>query len=339
MASHLTSTLKRLRLRDKLAMIFKLFSILGSAWRYFDNYLVTPVAKPAFILGLFYAIINWKVLPFAWHLRVFNGYYLHYLPNAHRPPLPPATASTKSTTGMTQNSHNNIINKKLTIFLPTLYKTSVPPGEIDFSFHKSNSTYLTDLDIARGYHLYTVLRRGFYLWPRRTGSTSSPQRAQGQNVVTMLGGTTCTFKREIKPLAKVEIWTRILSWDEKWIYLVSWFAKPGAGGTTGTRAGTKEGTKQKSGEINPDVYATCVSKVVLKEGRKTVKPEEFFRLCGLMGNPEEDKGDWDWGEINKAIEERRVEGMKLAGHVASLDEGHGLFGGYGAEGEGVLGVY
>lgn len=68
MASHLKDPLKRLRLRDRLAMILKLFSVLGTGWRYLDDYLVSPLAKPAFILGLVYAIINWKVIPFAWHV-------------------------------------------------------------------------------------------------------------------------------------------------------------------------------------------------------------------------------------------------------------------------------
>lgn len=154
----------------------------------------------------------------------------------------------------------------------------------------------------------------------------------------MLGGTTCTFKREIKPLAEVEIWTRILTWDEKWVYLVSWFVKPGGGKT-------EKGTKDRDGGISADVYATCVSKIVLKEGRKTVRPEEFFRLCGLMGPvgrtgaEKEENGGWEWEEIDEATERRRLEGMKLAGHVASLDEGHKLFGGHDVEGEGVLGVY
>lgn len=183
----------------------------------------------------------------------------------------------------------------------------------------------------------------------------------------MLGGTTCTFKKEIPPLAKVEIWTRVLSWDEKWIYLISHFVKPGAAAAAApgaivrgqggrTKVGLDDPQEKNSDDggeeivLSPAVYATCVSKVVLKEGRKTIPPEEFFRLCGLMGEREakgpppidslrtergkdeskseksSSESEWNWQEIHAIIEARRVEGMKLAGHVASLDEGHGLFG-------------
>lgn len=52
-----------------LSLFFKIWSVvLGSVWSYLDDYLVSPLAKPAFILGLIYAVINWKVVPFAWHV-------------------------------------------------------------------------------------------------------------------------------------------------------------------------------------------------------------------------------------------------------------------------------
>lgn len=275
-------------------------------------------------------------------IRVFNGFTLHYLPRRHLP-VPVSTSSSP------------------TIFRPTVYSTSVPLGEIDFSFHKSNSTYLTDLDVARGYHVYTVFRQSFFAWTTKYGAK--------KRVFPVLGGATCVWKKEIKPLEKVDVWTRVLGWDEKWFYMVSHFVRPSATNTGTakggknqaegiTTGGSKEGAntsqwngknKVKDGQdsdkerifnkeegpqdevkkeeepINPNIYATCICKYVLKQGRKTVKPEEFFKLGGLMGNESLEGFKENWQEINKVIEEKRLEGMKLAAHVAALDEGHKLF--------------
>ena len=43
-----------------------------------------------------------------------------------------------------------------------------------------------------------------------------------------LGAVTCHFKREIQPYERFEIWTRVLSWDRKWIYLLSHIVREGA---------------------------------------------------------------------------------------------------------------
>lgn len=45
--------------------------------------------------------------------------------------------------------------------------------------------------------------------------------------VAALGAMTISFKREIGPFGRYEIWTRVLSWDERWIYMVSHFVKAG----------------------------------------------------------------------------------------------------------------
>ncbi|OBT54284.1 hypothetical protein VE04_05725 [Pseudogymnoascus sp. 24MN13] len=43
----------------------------------------------------------------------------------------------------------------------------------------------------------------------------------------MLGGVHCSFKREIKPYEKYEMWSRMLAWDRKWLYVVTHFVKAG----------------------------------------------------------------------------------------------------------------
>lgn len=60
------------------------------------------------------------------------------------------------------------------------------------------------------------------------------------------------------------MWTRVLSWDAKWLYTITHFVRKDA----------------KSGQSI--VCATAVSKCVFKSGRKTVAPEAMLHDSGLL---------------------------------------------------------
>lgn len=81
-----------------------------------------------------------------------------------------------------------------------------------------------------------------------------------------LGGVTCTFKREIKPYQRYEMWTRVLSWDAKWLYTITHFVRKDPKCKDGTGI----------------VCATAVSKCVFKSGRRTIAPEVMLRNSGLL---------------------------------------------------------
>jgi hypothetical protein len=228
--------------------------------------------------------------------------------------------------------------------------------------HKSNSTYLTDLDMARGHHVYGLLRVGIHKY-------SLEAEKQKQSIGTALGGVSCSFKRQIEPYQKFEIWTRVLSWDEKWLYLVSHFVKPGtrlakefSDQPWRTYPNDSKCSKQpQSGEKTPGshssssetgLYATCISKYVFKQGRKTISPVSMIEESGLLPHsfdaPKETaavpKTDADAqltprmaGKVQQTansaeeaarlteIERRRQKGMSVALHFAALDEAHALF--------------
>ena len=111
-----------------------------------------------------------------------------------------------------------------------------------------------------------------------------------------LGAVTCTFKKEIKPYQGFEIWTRVLSWDEKWLYLVCHIVKRGAVKPKGyTLQPWKKGAKPRQSEddnkdvngpskkaVHPAIIAVSVAKYVFKRGRKTVPPEEALRAAELL---------------------------------------------------------
>lgn len=190
----------------------------------------------------------------------------------------------------------------LSVFLPSVHTVSTPLGDLDYTLHKSNSTYLADLDLARGRHFYGLFRVGL-----------QKSRKQGA-VFPALGAVTCTFKKEIRPFAKVRIWTRVLAWDDKWIYLVSHFVSDDYEvGTAGNKQDARPGS----------LYATSISKQVVKRGRKTIPPVEFLASCGLVPSASvqsaaEDPAALD--SVSRRIEERRIRGLAHADHVAALDE-------------------
>lgn len=215
-----------------------------------------------------FLLFNLKVLPGAWHFRVLWGIY-------------------KQTTAPTVHSSKNDA-KPLFKYLTTT--TRAAPLECDYNGHKSNSTYFTDLDVNRT----QLLCRLFKL----VLSASHYDRSKrNKHLNIALGSTCCVFRKEIQPLQEVEIWSRVLSWDEKWVYVVSYFVR----GKSGKRGGVPR---------EEDILASAIGRYVLKDGRKTVQPIEALRDCSLL--PLETDPDW------KEYEAERVKGMQTGGLLAGL---------------------
>jgi hypothetical protein len=179
----------------------------------------------------------------------------------------------------------------------------------------------------------------------------------------MLGSVMCSFKREIGMYEPFEMWSRMLCWDRKWVYVVSHFVKKGAVKpsayilTDGTWFG--KGYKKVEGNAGSQevdekaIFATAVSKYVIKLGRLTIHPEVVLDASGVLpekpggwakmqggsgeSTPEimeavsadgaadnETTGDaWDW----KRVEAEKETGLKFAAHFAALDELHHEFSG------------
>jgi hypothetical protein len=176
----------------------------------------------------------------------------------------------------------------------------------------------------------------------------------------LLGGVSCTFRREIKPFQKFEIWTRVLCWDEKWVYIVSHFVRAGAvkprgyslkgqgAASMGRRPGRDaKGQDDFSGEKEADqkaLFASAISKYVFKSGRRTVRPEVVLLELGLIqqrdenrsgmeGKTEKKGGHADSGDVSgnwAKVEQERLRGMELARQFASLDSLDGTFNGSSA---------
>ncbi|RFU80502.1 thioesterase-like superfamily domain-containing [Trichoderma arundinaceum] len=187
------------------------------------------------------------------------------------------------------------------LFQPVLISTYVPLLEIDMNLHKSNSTFFTDLDVSRIKLMGRIIAPA---WPmddmeieyKGRDGKDKKEKVKGRPAL-ILGATHTSFKRELRPYATYDIESRILGWDSRWIYVGSWFL-------------SKTMPKKK-------IYATSLSKYIIKKGRITVPPEQFFRECGWIpirnennNKKEEMAGNekfWSWSEV----EAHKEKGMQI----------------------------
>ncbi|MCJ1288397.1 hypothetical protein MMC26_007754 [Xylographa opegraphella] len=213
------------------------------------------------ILAIVFAILNLKSLPFAWHVRLFHGLFTH---------IRPRTVG-RSTTASSA------------LFQPIITSSRTSILECDYNIHKSNSTYFSDLDVSRLHHIACLMSLG--MGKARTKFLAE----QKGSFNIMLGGVTCSFKKEIKPLEPFEIWTRVLTWDQKWLYLVSHIVKSNAveprGYTLQPWKKTVEGKRRvehAQATPHPAIFATSVAKYVFKQGRVTISPERVLEASALL---------------------------------------------------------
>lgn len=223
------------------------------------------------------------------------------------------------------------------IFLPVITSSYTPLLDIDYNLHKSNSTFFSDLDDNRT-ELMLVLFKDV-LSPQKCGKNTLTQKTIN------LGGTSCTFKKPIPPFARYEISSRILCWDQKWVYVVSHFTRPGSNRPTRLLVGpqaaklSKATGEAKRAEDQKDcIYATAIAKYVFKAGRVTCSPETVMIECGLLPprpSTEERRGSedeisnvkkgrqshWSWSDVQDECQKH----LELAHNFADLDQLHGTF--------------
>ncbi|KDN70838.1 putative capsule polysaccharide biosynthesis protein [Colletotrichum sublineola] len=203
--------------------------------------------------------------------------------------------------------------------------------EMDYNLHKSNSTYFSDLDVARTDLLASLraeaIRGGLY-------------KEYKNGVMVLLAGTSCTFKKEISPGAAFDMHSRILTWDRKWLYVVTHFVEKQKGAELRTYQPWKKPEDGATTYKSPVVFATAISKCVVKAGRLTVPPEKFLQAAGVLAaneDPDEASGSekhagndsaladgdrWTWARV----EEERLRALNMAdGFAKGLDAAHDEF--------------
>ncbi|KAL0475998.1 hypothetical protein QR685DRAFT_568666 [Neurospora intermedia] len=314
-------------------LLYAVHRLMYVDWATWATDFFTGPGSVSRILLVVYMGLSWKNFPFMWHIRVFHAFILHLL---RRPPTP-----------LTSNS----------LFHPSITSSYTSPLETDYNLHKSNSTYFADLDVSRS-HLVTHLLGPAMSVVGDNAKNKLVLDPQG-NVVKGsfgigLGAVFCSFRREIPPLKGYEMWSRILSWDRKWLYIVTHYVVKGKvwptswdgrkfGPTRPKLVRTEDGKEVEEKDFSKYVYATAISKYVFKLGRFTVHPSIVIEANGLLperpgegwrggetgtGTPEDlgeinENSEWDW----KRVEYERRKGMEYAQHFAALDGVNSLFDG------------
>ncbi len=98
------------------------------------------------------------------------------------------------------------------LFDTTRLRMTVLPNDLDFNGHVNNGRYLTLADVAR---------MDFVL---RTGCARVAWRLRARPVV---GDALAKFRRDLRPFQRYEIETRLLAWDEKWVFVEHRFVRGG----------------------------------------------------------------------------------------------------------------
>ncbi|KAJ5513136.1 hypothetical protein N7463_002688 [Penicillium fimorum] len=287
-----------------------------------------------FLLTIFLAV-NLKNLPLVFHYRIF------------RPIIQSSFRKKRSHQVSARHQDKDLP----LVFLPCITTTYTPLLEADYNLHKSNSTYFTDLDASRSHLLSYLCYRGVAVVDRELA-------ADGKRgiMAAIIGSVTTSFKKEIRIFQQYEVWSRILTWDQKWLYIVTHFVQKGSvkqddlvthklsTGKIFGNCGVAGSGKSRDKSARPVVFATSVSKYVFKKGRLTVAPERLLRASGLLGEGDktgdlpvqsqdpqpksteatmskntDDVGDLEIGEV---IEKERLRGMKYAKAWAELDTLH-----------------
>ncbi|CZT10054.1 hypothetical protein WAI453_006401 [Rhynchosporium graminicola] len=234
-------------------------SILSQIWSFITIWKVLVVLL---LLG------NLKNIPLMWHLRIVNAF--RFCLKTQRPKVPVTSAQ---------------------LFQPLITTSHAPIMEIDFNLHKTNSSYFSDIDIARTHLVCTLFSTGI---EEMRGGTAAITGSKKPLFGLALGAVSCSFKRELKPYEPYELWTRVLSWDEKWIYIVTHFVRKGAVLPNKytlypQQNMSEEDIKRRGSAIKLDsvdgheaVVATALSKCVFKSGRRTVSPAMMLLKSGLL---------------------------------------------------------
>lgn len=145
----------------------------------------------------------------------------------------------------------------------SLLRFRVWPLDTDLNLHLTNARYPALMDLGR---VDFILRSGAWRLMRR------------ERMGVVLGGMALRFRRPLPPLRRFSLTTRLLGWDEKWIYVEQVFAS------------------QKG------VACVAVVRNAFVKAGKVVPPTEVLAKAGLLQrSPELPAWVQQWAEVESAF--------------------------------------
>jgi acyl-CoA thioesterase FadM len=128
-------------------------------------------------------------------------------------------------------------------------KMRVWPNDLDLNIHVNSGRYMSFMDVGR---VDLVVRMGVV------------RKALERNWRPIVGGCMITYRRSLLPFERFIIRSRILGWDEKWLYFTHVVEKRGG-----------------------DVAATATVRGLIRGPKGNVSPQEFVDMIepGLSSPP------------------------------------------------------
>ncbi|PYI08340.1 hypothetical protein BO78DRAFT_441723 [Aspergillus sclerotiicarbonarius CBS 121057] len=239
------------------------------------------------ILLLLLLLTNAKSLPFMYSLRLLPSLYRIIRPRLSRNPQPKAA----TTTTPHPLNHPKLFYPALTqLFHPHTTQTHCALAELDLNLHKSNSTFFTDADLSRARLLSHLLGPAL---ATISGGGKTP-------AMPILAAVQARFLREIRPFQRYAVRTRILAWDRRSLFTVTYFLREDHGEEERANdlgmmevdvLGGGPAAVLRDDKLRKRVLAVLVSRYVVKAGRVTVPPVEVFKRAGLLVCDDEEDDD------------------------------------------------
>ncbi|EGG04375.1 uncharacterized protein MELLADRAFT_75197 [Melampsora larici-populina 98AG31] len=214
-------------------------------------------------IAILIAILNWRAVPFYWHVATLFPILKVKCRRWRLGSDNEAFVRSQGVIGMNPFE------------VRTVTKHCATWNACDFMMHMSNSSYAAALDEARcDWH---VNKLGILM------------RNDMEYIKVIVASTHLAFLVEIPMLADYEVEVRPVSWDNKWVYLLSKFTTaPPKGSTTRT------------------LNCISITRTVHKIGRRTVPPAKVYAAGGF--GPDES----NWHRICKLRQERKPMRQKLS---------------------------
>lgn len=164
----------------------------------------------------------------------------------------------------------------------------VLPTDLDLNGHMNNGRYLTLMDLGR---IDLTIRCGLM------------QQAMQRNWRPVVGGTIINYKRSLMPFEIYQLKTRLVYWDEKWVFLEQRFERngvvvavgiikgvfrhPQTGNVPASQIAQSMGIHEPSPEVPPGIHlwlqaeANLLSSPALVE--RSRKPVPILTKCTTPG--------------------------------------------------------
>lgn len=118
----------------------------------------------------------------------------------------------------------------LDVLLPSTVNFVVLPNDLDTNIHMNNGRYLTIMDLGR---FDLVLRSGILKYMMK------------QKAMPVLAAAQVRWRLPLQPFQKYTLETRVVCWDEKWVYMEQRFI---------IRGGKKDGAVAAIGIVKGSFY-------------------------------------------------------------------------------------